>query len=69
MTASIEIIVAQLVLAMAAFNIPSYKIEPWHVFLCYQALNIVTVLYNLYALNRAPWTHNIGCRLISSILR
>jgi len=62
MTASIDIIVAQLVLAMIAFNVPSYTIERWHTFLSYQALNVITLAYNLFALKRAPWTHNLGCK-------
>ncbi|CAF9927739.1 MAG: hypothetical protein HETSPECPRED_006665 [Heterodermia speciosa] len=60
MTASIDIIVARLLLAIIAFNIPSYTIERWHTFMLYQVLNIVTLTYNLAALKRAPWTHNIG---------
>ena len=62
MTASIDIIVARLLLAIIAFNIPSYTIEGWHTFMLYQVLNIVTLIYNLAALKRAPWTHNIGCK-------
>ena len=62
MTASIEIVVAQLVLAMIAFNVPSYTIESWHTCLLYQALNVITLAYNLFALQRAPWTHNVGCK-------
>lgn len=62
MTASIDIVVAQLFLAIIAFNIPSYNIERWHTFLSYQALNLITVAYNLFALKGAPWTHNIGCK-------
>ncbi|KAL8970857.1 MAG: hypothetical protein Q9197_003589 [Variospora fuerteventurae] len=62
MTASIEIIVAQLFLAMLAFNIPAYQIQRWHVFLSYQVLNVITTVYNLLALKRTPWTHNIGLK-------
>ncbi|KAL8900818.1 MAG: hypothetical protein Q9207_005509 [Kuettlingeria erythrocarpa] len=63
MTASIDIIVAQLFLAMLAFNLPAYHIQRWHVFLAYQILNGITTLYNLLVLRRTPWTHNIGCKL------
>ena len=62
MTASIDIIVAKLLLAMIAFNVSSYTIERWHTFMLYQALNVITLTYNLTALKRAPWTHNIGCQ-------
>lgn len=57
MTASIDITVAQLVLAMVAFSIPYYAIERWRNFLSYQALNVITLAYNLVAPKRAPWTH------------
>ena len=63
MTASINILVAQLVISMIAFNDPSYDVERWQTFLCYQVLNVITLVYNLFVLNRAPWTHNIGCEL------
>ena len=68
MTASIEIVVAQLFLAMIAFNVPSYNIERWHTFLSYQVLNMITMAYNLVALKRAPWTHNVGCKSCFAIL-
>ncbi|KAL9010803.1 MAG: hypothetical protein Q9173_004295 [Seirophora scorigena] len=60
MIASIDIIVAQLFLAMLAFNLSAYQIQRWHVFLSYQVLNVINTLYNLLALKRTPWTHNIG---------
>ena len=63
MIATAHIIIAQLVLAMVAFHVPSYHIERWHTFMLYQANNVVTALYNLLVLSRAPWTHNIGCKL------
>lgn len=62
MTASIDITVAQLVLAMVASSIPYYAIERWRNFPSYQALNVITLAYNLVALKRAPWTHNVGCK-------
>ncbi|KAL6716627.1 polyamine transporter tpo5 [Lecanora helva] len=60
MTASIVYIVAQLSHAMIAFYNPSYKIERWHIFLSYQVLNIIILTYNVYFLNKAPWTHKAG---------
>ena len=61
MTASIVIIVAQLSLAMIAFYDTSYTIKRWHTFLSYELLNLVVLVYNIFCLKRAPWTHNIGC--------
>lgn len=63
MISTAHIIVAQLVLAMVAFHTPSYNIKRWHVFILYQANNIITIIYNFFCLRRAPWTHNIGCEL------
>ena len=62
MTASIVIIVAQLALTMVAFYDTSYSIERWQTFLSYQVLNVVILVYNVFGLKRAPWTHNIGCK-------
>lgn len=62
MTATIDMMVAQLILAMIAFNIPSYTIERWYTFLSYQAINAVNLVYNLLTTKRAPWTHTIGCK-------
>ena len=47
-------------LAMIAFNVPSFTIQHWRTFLLYQVLNLISLLYNLFALRRAPWTHSIG---------
>ena len=61
--ASILFIVAQLSHAMIAFYNPWYKIEHWHIFLSYQVLNVIVTLYNVFFLNKAPWTHQVGCKL------
>ena len=63
MTASILYIVAILSHAMIAFYNPWYKIERWHIFLSYQALNVIVLTYNVFFLNKAPWTHKLGCKL------
>ena len=62
MISTAHIIVAQIILAMVTFHIPSYTIERWHTFMIYQANNVITIMYNVFALRRAPWTHNIGCK-------
>lgn len=63
MTASILYIVAQLSHAMIAFYNPSYKLERSHIFLSYQVINAIVSIYNVFYLNKAPWTHKIGCKL------
>ena len=67
MTASILYIVAILSHAMIAFYNPWYKIERWHIFLSYQALNVIILTYNVFFLNKAPWTHKLGCKLRDQI--
>ena len=63
MTASILYIVAILSHGMIAFYYLSYKIERWHIFLSYQVLNVIVLTYNIFFLNKAPWTHKLGCKL------
>lgn len=55
------VILPQLLLAIAVFNYPGYIPQQWHVFVLYQALNITVLLYNIFALKRTTWIHNIGC--------
>lgn len=60
-TAAVMVILPQLLLAIAVFNYPGYIPQQWHVFVLYQALNITVLLYNIFALKRTTWIHNIGC--------
>ncbi|MCJ1246988.1 hypothetical protein MMC30_004199 [Trapelia coarctata] len=60
LTASVLIIPPQLVVGLIQFFNSSYVILPWHVFLIYQLLGVMSLLYNILALQRAPWTHDIG---------
>ncbi len=46
---------------MVVFFNEEFVIQRWHAFLIYQALNVVVLIYNLFVLRRAEWTHNIGC--------
>ena len=61
--AGICIIIPQLVLGMVVFYNETFVIKRWHTFLIFQALNFIVLLYNLFVLRRAEWTHNIGCKL------
>lgn len=56
------IIAAQLLLALPAYFISTYIPQAWHYFVVYQVINIVVLVYNLFALKRTPWVHNIGCK-------
>ncbi|EXJ83064.1 hypothetical protein A1O1_06682 [Capronia coronata CBS 617.96] len=60
MSAAITLFAAEVLIAFPQFYIESYVSKAWHTFLVYQALNFVVLLYNLLALKRATWTHEIG---------
>ncbi|KAH7165667.1 amino acid/polyamine transporter I [Dactylonectria macrodidyma] len=51
---------AQLVTGIATFMHPTYSIQSWHVFLIFQLMNIMFVLYNMYLIKRTLWIHDIG---------
>jgi choline transport protein len=61
--ASGSLLGAQMLLALVVYYNPSYVPPAWHYFLVYQGINIVFLLYNLFALARTPWVHNLGCKL------
>lgn len=46
---------------MAIYNNPSYEPRAWHYFLIYQATNIIVHLYNIFAIRRTSWVHDLGC--------
>jgi choline transport protein len=59
---SVNVISAQQVMALVAALHDEFTTKSWHVFLVYQGLALCGLLYNIFALKRAPWTHNIGCK-------
>lgn len=61
LAASITILSSQLLLAVPAFYIETFVPQGWHYFLVFQAINLVLLLYNIFCLQRASWTHSIGC--------
>ncbi|KAF9892114.1 hypothetical protein FE257_002520 [Aspergillus nanangensis] len=68
-SASVAIIVPQLVLGMAIFYNPSYQAETWHYFMLYQAASLVCTVYNIFLMKRTAWVQDIGfCLSISSFL-
>lgn len=60
--AAATILSSQMLLSVPAFYYADYVPLPWHYFLVYQAINVVFLLYNLFALRLTPWVHNIGCK-------
>lgn len=61
--AAATLLATQLLLALVMYYQPSYAPKAWHYFLVYQAINVVFLLYNLFALAKTPWVHNVGCKL------
>jgi choline transport protein len=59
--AGICIIMPQIIMGIVVFYNNSFVIERWHSFLIYQGLNVSVLVYNLFILPKAAWTHNIGC--------
>jgi len=59
-SASVCVILPQVILGMAAYWHPTYVPQPWQSFLLYQASNFLVLAYNLFVLRRAAFTHDIG---------
>lgn len=66
---SVTIIPAQQIPAIVAIYRPTYVEHPYHVFLIYEAVALVVLLFNLFALKRNPWVHEVGCKQPRSSLR
>ncbi|KAF3762767.1 hypothetical protein M406DRAFT_45394 [Cryphonectria parasitica EP155] len=49
-----------IILAVASFWNPGYVVEAWHVFLIYQALNILLTAYNIFGLRKSTWVMDVG---------
>lgn len=54
------LIEAQFILGTVAFHAEAYELNSWHVVALYQVLNVLVALYDVFILQRAPWTHNIA---------
>ncbi|KAJ5387185.1 hypothetical protein N7509_009726 [Penicillium cosmopolitanum] len=59
-SAGVTILPAQFIISMAIYNNPEYESKTWHYFLIYQATNIIVLLYNIFAIRRTSWIHDIG---------
>lgn len=59
--AAVTIIPAQQIMALVVIYNPDFVVKQWHVFLIYQVWAVSILLYNIFALKKTPWTHNIGC--------
>jgi choline transport protein len=60
--AGVSIIIPQILLAMVSHYDPAYVPHSWHFFLLYQAMNVLCLLYNIFAVRHTMWVFNVGCR-------
>lgn len=68
LAAAITTLSSQLLLAVPAYYVKPYSPKSWHYALVFQALNLLLLLYNIFVLVKARWTHNIGCKFLSSAI-
>lgn len=66
---SVTLIPAQQIPALVATYSPSFVQHSWHVFLIYEGVALVVLAYNLFALKRTPWVHEIGCKSVHVLNR
>lgn len=59
-SASVCLIIPQVILGLASYWHPTYVPQGWHTFLLYQASNVFVLGYNIAILRRAAWTHDVG---------
>jgi choline transport protein len=62
LSAAVTILAAQVLLAFPEYYVEGYEPQAWQYFLVFQAVNVVIMMYNIFLLKRASWTHEIGCR-------
>ncbi|OCT46155.1 hypothetical protein CLCR_01319 [Cladophialophora carrionii] len=59
--AAVTIIPAQQIMALVSASNPTFETKQWHIFLLYEGVAAFILVNNLFLLEKAPWTHNIGC--------
>ena len=64
-TASVAVLLAQMLLAVALNYHDSYELKSWHTFLVYMAFNTFAAIYNLVLLRKTKWIYDLGCKHIS----
>lgn len=62
--ASVNLIMAQVLLAVVIQFTEDYTPKTWHYFLLYQAINIMILLYNVYLVKKTTWIYDIGCEYL-----
>ncbi|KJY02507.1 hypothetical protein TI39_contig47g00011 [Zymoseptoria brevis] len=57
-TAGVTVIVPQILVAVLIHFDDTYIPKPWHVFLIYQAVNMICLPHNIFALRKSMWVFN-----------
>ena len=61
MGAAVLVITATQIMALVGYFHPGSQGHAWQLLLIYEALGVVVLIYNLFALRRIPVTHTVGC--------
>lgn len=61
MGAAVLVITATQIMALVDYFHPGGEGHAWQLFLIYEALGIIILMYNLFALRKLPVTHTLGC--------
>ncbi|EXJ84860.1 hypothetical protein A1O3_05535 [Capronia epimyces CBS 606.96] len=65
--AAVSISTAQPLIALVQLFKEDYVPKDWHYFLVFEALLTMVFLYNIFALKRTPWVHDIGFALTMTL--
>lgn len=58
--AGVSVIIPQLAVALIIHYNSTYAAHAWHVFLIYQAVSVLCLLYNIFLLRRTMWIFNFS---------
>jgi choline transport protein len=62
LSAGFIIPIPQMITALVLYLDPAYSSPRWHMFLMYQAVNLIFTAYNILLLKRTAWIYDIGCK-------
>ncbi|KAH8811155.1 amino acid permease family protein, partial [Xylogone sp. PMI_703] len=65
--ATVTFVPAQQIFGIVSVYHSNYIPHAWHIFLAYEALGLIVLVFNVFALKKAPWLHNIGFFLTISL--
>jgi choline transport protein len=60
--AAVSFITAQMIVALVAVYAQTYEPQNWHLFLIYQGVGIVLLVYNIFLIRQTPRVQDVGLR-------